>query len=264
MIRGLLSDVHGVLYVHPDALPGSVVAVRRLTEAGFPHLFITNSSLHPKSWILGSLREAGFTVASEHVLTAVEAAGDHLIERGYRRVGWLCAASLLEDVPGVEAVFPGGRHPGPVDVVLVGDLGPGFTYEVLNQAFRWLHEGARLVAVARNRYYQTGKGLVLDSGPFVRLLEYAGETEAWVVGKPSPAFFQAALRRLGFSPEDVVMVGDDLEADVLPAMELGLHGVLVRTGKFREHRYKAGEHRPDRLVANLAEAVEWILSRGRG
>jgi HAD superfamily hydrolase (TIGR01458 family) len=248
-----------VLYVYPHALPGSVAAVERLTQAGFPHLFLTNSSLHPKSWILGSLREAGFDVASEHVLTAVEAAGDHLLARGYRRVGWLCAPSLIEDVPGVEAISPGGGHPGPVDVILVGDLGSGFTYEVLNQAFRWLHDGAALVAVARNRYYQTAEGLVLDSGPFVRLLEYAGETEAWVAGKPSSEFFRAALHRLGFPPEDTVMVGDDLEADVLPAMELGIHGVLVRTGKFREHRYEAGDLRPDRLVANLAEAVEWVL-----
>jgi HAD superfamily hydrolase (TIGR01458 family) len=259
VVRGLLSDIHGVLYVYPDPVPGSVEAVRRLRDSGLPHLFITNSSLHPKSWILKSLEDAGFGIAPEHVLTAVEAAGDHLRREGLRRVGWLCVPELVEDLPDVEVVSPHGPENGRVDAVLVGDLGPGFTYDVLNRAFRWLHEGAELVAVARNRTYQTQAGLVLDSGPFVALLEEAAEVEARVTGKPSETFFRAALRRLQLEAGQVAMVGDDLEADVLPAMALGMEGILVRTGKFREHRYRSGEQRADRLAGDFAEVVAQLL-----
>ena len=259
MIEGLLSDVHGVLYVYPRAIPGSVAAVARLRASGWPHVFLTNSSQHPKSWILQSLTEAGFEIAPEHVLTAVEAAGEHLRQAGHERIGWLCVPELTEDLGDLEAVSPHRPGPSPVDAVLVGDMGSGFTYEVLNQAFRWLHDGAKLIAIARNRAYQTQEGLVLDSGPFVTLLEEAAEVRAEVAGKPSPAFFRTALAHLGVPSSKVAMVGDDLEADVLPAMKLGMQGILVRTGKFRESRYAAGNERANLLAADFAEAVNDLL-----
>ena len=257
MIEGLLSDVHGVLYVYPHAIPGSVNAVLRLHASGKPHVFLTNSSQHPKSWILKSLTDAGFQIAPEHLLTAVEAAGEHLRQAGLRRVGWLCVPDLTEDLGDLEAVSP--HDPRPVDAVLVGDMGSGFTYDVLNQAFRWLHDGARLIAIARNRTYQTQDGLVLDSGPFVTLLEDAAEVRAEVAGKPSATFFRTALAHLGISSSKVAMVGDDLEADVLPAMALGMQGILVRTGKFRESRYRASGREADLLASDFAEVVDDLL-----
>ena len=260
MIEGLLSDVHGVLYVYPRAIPGSVDAVNRLGKAGFPHLFLTNSSQHPKSWILQSLDEAGFKIDPAHVLTAVEAAGEYLRAGGLRRIGWLCVPDLTEDLGDLEVVSPLGAGKDRVDAVLVGDMGTGFTYEVLNQAFRWLHDGARLIAIARNRAYESQEGLVLDSGPFVTLLEEAAEVEAFVAGKPSESFFRTALGHLGLSPSSVAMVGDDLEADVLPAMKLGMEGILVRTGKFREHRYRVASAEADRLADDLAEVVTSLLA----
>lgn len=259
MIRGLLSDVHGVLYVYPRAIPGSVDAVNRLVRAGFPHLFLTNSSQHPKSWILRSLAEAGFDIAPRNVLTAVEAAGEYLSGAGLRRIGWLCVPELIEDLGDLDVVSPLGPGKERVDAVLVGDMGAGFTYEVLNQAFRWLHEGARLIAIARNRAYESQDGLVLDSGPFVSLLEEAAEVEAVVAGKPSETFFRTALSHLQLPPASVAMVGDDLEADVLPAMKLGMEGILVRTGKFREERYRLAGPRADRLAGDLAEVVGSLL-----
>ncbi len=259
MIRGLMSDVHGVLYTHPRALPGSVEAVRRLVEAGFPHVFLTNSTQFPRSWILRTLREMGFALEDRELLTAAQAAGGVLAERGWRRIGWLAVPELAEDLPEAVPVLPESDDAGPVDAVLVGDIGDRFTYRSLNRAFRWLQEGAALIGLARNRYYQTQAGLTLDSGPFLKLLEEAAESEALVVGKPSPAFFRAGLRRLGVPAGEAAMVGDDLAADVHPAMDLGLTGIQVRTGKFRPGSYRAAARRADLLVDDLAAAVDWLL-----
>jgi FMN phosphatase YigB (HAD superfamily) len=60
-------------------------------------------------------------------------------------------------------------------------------------------------------------GLTLDAGPFVAALEYASGKTALVVGKPEPAFFEAALRDLGREAHEVAMVGDDAESDVAGA-----------------------------------------------
>ncbi|HEX2703179.1 MAG TPA: HAD-IA family hydrolase, partial [Solirubrobacteraceae bacterium] len=62
------------------------------------------------------------------------------------------------------------------------------------------------------------------------LLEYAVGRTAIVTGKPSPAFFEAALGELGVEAAAAAMIGDDIEADVVGALDAGIDGVLVRTG----------------------------------
>ena len=78
------------------------------------------------------------------------------------------------------------------------------------------------------------RGLSLDAGPFVAAIEYATGREAPVVGKPAQAFFELVLGDLGVEPSEAAMVGDDVETDVGGAIDAGLAGVLVRTGKYRE------------------------------
>jgi len=95
----------------------------------------------------------------------------------------------------------------------------------------------------------------LDAGPFVVALEYAMGREATVIGKPSPAFFDAALAELGVEAADTAMVGDDVEADVGGALDAGLDAVLVRTGKFRDEAVRASGIRPTIVIDTIVDLV---------
>jgi ribonucleotide monophosphatase NagD (HAD superfamily) len=91
-------------------------------------------------------------------------------------------------------------------------------------------------------------------------LECASGTSATVLGKPSEAFFKGAVESLGCSASEVVMVGDDALADVEGALLAGLQGILVQTGKYRSGD-EAQIKRPGAVVlADVAEAIEWILA----
>jgi ribonucleotide monophosphatase NagD (HAD superfamily) len=79
--------------------------------------------------------------------------------------------------------------------------------------------------------------------------------EATVTGKPSPAFFATALAELGVDPADTAMVGDDVEADVGGALDAGLDGVLVRTGKFRDDAVRASAVRPTLVTDSIADLM---------
>jgi ribonucleotide monophosphatase NagD (HAD superfamily) len=75
-----------------------------------------------------------------------------------------------------------------------------------------------------------------------------------VAGKPSPAFFEAAVRSLGLvADRSVAMVGDDLWSDVQGAQRAGLQGWLVRTGKFREEALRGSGIAPDRILTSVTE-----------
>ena len=57
-------------------------------------------------------------------------------------------------------------------------------------------------------------------------------------------------------PDLVVMVGDDLDNDVLAAQVVGMRGMLVRTGKFRQERLD--RHARDQYAMQPAFVVDSV------
>ena len=133
------------------------------------------------------------------------------------------------------AAPPGTRPAGTPDAVLVGDLGERWTYALLQEAFEYLMAGAGLIALSRDRYWLEAAGSRSMPGRSWLGWSLRSGRSAVVAGKPSPAFYAAALRSMGLdTPGSVAMVGDDLWSDVQGAQRAGLQGWLVRTGKYRE------------------------------
>ena len=118
--------------------------------------------------------------------------------------------------------------------------------------------GARLIALHKNRYCRREDGIGLDVGPFVAALEYAANTQAVVVGKPSPDFFQLALDDMGATAADTMMVGDDIDADIGGAQGAGLKAVQVRTGKYTESDLEHPTVRPDFHIDSIATLPDLI------
>jgi HAD superfamily hydrolase (TIGR01458 family) len=139
------------------------------------------------------------------------------------------------------------------DFVIVGDIGEDWSYERLNQIFNLLIGGAELIAIHKNRFWQTERGLQLDIGAFVSGLEYASQKQATIIGKPSPDFFKAALSELALPPEQVAIVGDDIDADIGGGQHLGLTGILVKTGKYRQDYVDNSPVVPGLIIPSVAE-----------
>jgi HAD superfamily hydrolase (TIGR01458 family) len=249
-IGAALIDIDGVLTVSWRSVEGSVAALGRLREAGLPLALVTNTTSRTRASIAAALAGAGFAVSAADILTAPVIAAAHLRERypGARCL-LLNSGDIGEDLAGVRLARAGDPA---VDVVLVGGAGPEFSYQALNAAFGHLQSGAALVAMHRGLYWRTGEGLQLDSGAFVAGLEQASGTTAEVVGKPAPAFFAAALARLGAGAVGTLMVGDDIENDVLAAQRQGLTGVLVKTGKYLPRAHRAASGTPDYVLDSFA------------
>jgi HAD superfamily hydrolase (TIGR01458 family) len=259
-MAAILLDIDGVLHVSGEAIAGAGEAVRTLRADGHRLRFLTNNTTRARERLAEELRAAGIGVDAAEVSTTAVAAAELLAGR---RVLALTMAAVRDDlVSRVELVDDGA------DVVLVGgadesdESGRVFSYENLNGAFAELESGASLVCLHRNRWWQTSRGPLLDSGAFVAGLEYAAGVEARLVGKPSRAYFEGALAELGVAPAEAVMVGDDVEADVGGAKAAGLRAILVRTGKFRERTLAAAEPKPDAVLDSIADVPGFLRERG--
>jgi HAD superfamily hydrolase (TIGR01458 family) len=248
-VEALLLDLSGVIYVQDEAVPGAAEALAEFRERGIPLRLVTNTTMRPRSSILERL---GIEADPSELLTPATLAARRCSEAGFDSVSLVVLDELREDLEGI----PEGD--GSVDAVIVGDLGDLWDYDVLNRAFRQVMDGAELIALQRNRYWETADGLSLDAGPFVAALEYATGREADVVGKPAPSFFELALSDLGTSADRAAMVGDDVEADIGGAMDAGLAGILVRTGKYREEQVRECGIEPTATVDSIADVPSLI------
>ncbi len=248
--KGILLDLSGVLYVGDRALPGAVSALKRLLASRIPLLCVTNTTRSTSVQILEKLAAMDLRIDPAQLFTAPMAAHDY-VQAGSLHPYLLIHPALQNEFSDVD-----GGHSG--DAVLIGDAGDGFTYVNLNRAFRLLLEGAPLIAMGHNRYFQEPDGLSLDAGPFIAALEYASGKQAIVTGKPSREFFTAALSRLGCAAQDAIMVGDDIEADVLGAINAGLRGVLVQTGKYRPGDEAQLPPGSGHLVDDFSRFVNWL------
>src|SRR3990172_5518547 len=184
---------------------------------------------------------AGLDTPIERIVSAASAPAAHVARRHPGGRIFLISTTDaraefagLDLMTGEEADQPEAR----AAAVVIGYASDELTFATLDRAFRLLRAGAGFVAMHKNRWWLTKRGVTLDSGGLVVGLEYATERRAAVVGKPTKAFFLEAVRELaaetgppGLHTADVAMIGDDLWHDVLGAQRAGLRGVFVRSGK---------------------------------
>lgn len=246
-IKGILFDLDGVLYVGSRLIDGAIEAVGRVRAAGLACRFVTNTSTLSLAALQAKINGFGFSVTADEIISAPQAALLYL----QRQPNATCRLLLANDVKKDLAELP--QSDFGADFIVVGDIGAAWSYPLMNDVFNSLMNGAKLIAIHKNRFWQTESGLQLDIGGFIEALEYASGVKAMIVGKPSRDFFQIALDDLGLSAAQVAIVGDDIDSDVGGGQSAGLRGVLVRTGKFRARYADASAVKPDLIIDAIGD-----------
>jgi HAD superfamily hydrolase (TIGR01458 family) len=246
-IKAVLFDIDGVLYVGDAVIPGAIEAVQQVKAQGLPVRFITNTTTQSHAQLAQKLNKLGFNVPAEEILSAPQAAVIAMKRMRNPR----CLLVVDDRVRGDFAEFTADESFP--DVVVVGDIGDKWSYALLNKIFTLVRKGAHLIALHKNRFWQTEQGLQMDIGAFVTGIEYATGKRATIMGKPSPAFFNVALHELGVPAHQVAIIGDDIDSDIGGGQEAGIKGILVETGKYREDYARESAIKPDFLIESVAD-----------
>jgi HAD superfamily hydrolase (TIGR01450 family) len=270
-VRGLVLDADGVLVLQAKALPGSVEAVRALDERGIPFRVVTNFSQLHRDTLAGWFEKGGMKLASDRIITAASATAAYAAAaHANRPLFVIAAADARREFAGQQLLSADDADGLPADTVaavVIGDGGDDLSYRNLDIAFRLVQGGAELLAMHRNPWWLTQRGITLDAGAYVVGLEYASGRQARTLGKPSPDVFRQAVDGLRADlgqrlPRSAfAMVGDDPTADVAAAQRVGLRGILVLSGKTSAAdvaRVAASRRRgrgPDAVAPTLAEVV---------
>lgn len=244
-IKGILFDLDGVLYVGSNAIEGAVEAVQKIRAGGMPCRFVTNTSTLSLASLQHKINALGFSISADEIISAPQATILYL-NRQHEPV---CRLLLADDVKNDFKDFR--QSDTEANYIVVGDIGNAWSYPLLNEVFNCLMQGAKLLAIHKNRFWQTEHGLQMDIGGFIDALEYASGSKAMIIGKPSADFFKIALADMGLKPEEAAIIGDDIDVDIGGGQRAGLKGVLVKTGKYRQSYAESSLITPDLIIDSV-------------
>lgn len=244
----VLIDIDGVLKLGGKSLPGLHEFLNFLDKEKFPVCIITNTTLTTAEDQKKFFEEDNIKLKFP-ILTASDTTYLY-VKQNYKKAAVYCIGN-------VKKIFEDIIDENNPDVVVIGDMLKKWNYDLLTEIFRKVRAGADLVAMQKNRYWNTPEdGYLLDVGPFVAAIEYATEKEAIVIGKPSKIYFDTALQMVGSSiDKPFIMIGDDVETDIGAAQNYGGTGILMYTGKTKYPLPIEYHVKPNYEAKNLKDVI---------
>jgi HAD superfamily hydrolase (TIGR01458 family) len=246
-IKGFLIDLDGVLYTGNRAIDGAQEAIDLLKEKEIRFRCVSNTTRACRKTIAERLTRLGFDIPESSLFTPPLAAIAYMNDSGKHRCMLVTTGDVHKDFEHICDLNGGAA----TDYVVIGDAGDAMTYRRLNTAFCAVNAGAEIIALEKDRFWMSPDGLMLSAGPFVAALEFATGKTATVVGKPSTAFFEMALKDMEVHPDQAVMIGDDILTDIAGARSIGMRAALVRTGKFNEESLRSATIKPDWVIDSI-------------
>lgn len=244
-------DVQGTLIEDHTKQPirGAIEFIDHLNQSATPYMVITNSTKYPSIEFLGYLNSIGLNIPQSHYLDPLMVLEEYIAkEESIAAYGTKAFISVLSSMGYIL------NYDSP-DVVLIA-IKEDFSPDEYAQMIEFLLSGSRLIGMHETSLYAKNHKRYPGVGAILKMLEFATQASYSVVGKPSTPFFQAALKGLNqqgttYQFKDITIISDDVTGDILPAQKMGMKGVFVLSGKYRDE---------EEIVPNLKEKPHAIYS----
>lgn len=257
--KAFLFDLDGCLRYGLEPAPGAMLLLQTLRRRGKSIMVLTNTSAKGAEGLAEELRGIGLEVPPTEIQTTFDAAGEYIRYRfGPTKVLCIGTPALQERLrrEGHE-VLPLKRCREAKAVVVGRDL--EFNFDRLVAASKALDEGAAFIALNMDvRLPVEGGDYTAAAGPLIAAIATLAYKEPEILGKPSAAFFDLAMRRLGVGPQETVMIGDNVETDVKGAKAAGLFSILITESNVKPD---ADRSQADLVVHNLTELLQYFDHR---
>lgn len=255
--KGLLVDIDGTIYFKGQLIDGAVAFLQELKQMGVVIRYLTNTTGLSPMEIVARLNNYGLSVEYDELFNPIKVAQAY-----FEKHDALSYYVMAEDK--IKAEFQGGQwDENAPDCVVLGDLAAVCDYDEINRVFNFISNGSRLMTTSYSPYYYASTGEKrIDTGAFARMFEASLQVKAEIIGKPSRLFYQMAIESTALATEECIMIGDDVDKDILGAKQCGLYSVLVQTGKYDEDYVQASGIVPDGIISSLPMGKKYFPAAG--
>jgi len=241
--KGVILDIEGVIVKGietPTPYKDALELLKYLYDHGFKIVFLTNLARISTTRVARKLndvleREVGIKIRRDMIVNPTIAAVEgylYNVKKKPINIFLISEGGHLEDIifyDWINVVY--GEE---ADFVLLG-ADRTLNYLKLNTAFRLLRKGKKLLVLGGDLFSEGvffgDKGEYIMEGAIAKALEVAAGVKGIITGKPSHLAFNVALKKLNVKPIDALMIGDNLENDIIGAARIGIEGLHINRNK---------------------------------
>jgi len=230
-------------------IPGADAFLDRLRRAASRFLVLTNNPIYTPGDLRHRLATIGLEVDEGQVFTSAMATARFLAsQRPEERTAFVIGESGLTEALHASGFVLTDHDPA---YVVLGET-HSYNFEMITKASRFVAKGAHFIATNPDASSPSEHGIEPACGALAALVAKATGREPFFVGKPNPLMMRTALNYLGVHSEDTVMVGDNMQTDIIGGVQAGLETILVRSGVTKDgwERYS---YQPTRVVDSVAD-----------
>ncbi|MBP1996635.1 HAD-IIA family hydrolase [Paenibacillus eucommiae] len=250
-IDGFVIDLDGTVYKGRQVIEGAADTINRLKRLGKRLVFLSNRGNISRKMCHARLTEMGLNVQEDEILLTSTVSANYLKKHYEKSQVWVLGEQGLKDELAVAGVMLADK-PESADWLLI-TLHESLTYRELNDAFRAVRHGARIMATNADKTFPGDNGDCIDvAGMIGAITASTGREVDVVIGKPSKLMADAALEVLGLPPERCMVIGDSMESDIQLGKNAGMRTALVLTGSIKRADVEASSVKPDWVWDSIA------------
>ncbi len=241
----------GVLMRGAAPIPGAADFIERLVEIGANFLLLTNNSMFTPRDLRLRLERSGLKVPTESIYTSAMATASFLQSQDPDGTAYAVGESGL-----TTALHEVGYTLTDTDpkYVVLGET-RSYSSQHIVRATRLVAAGARFVATNPDVVDPGEAGIEPATGAVAALISTTTGVKPYFVGKPNPLMMRSALNEIGAHSEDSVIIGDNMDTDIIMGLESGLETILVLSGVTRKEDIRKYSYGPSRILESVAELI---------
>ena len=240
-------DLDSTVWFWTRLIPGARKVIYRLEDLGKKILFVTNNTIESRRGIAKRLKMFRIKTNYHDVINAGIVIGHYIKEKK----GTALVLNKGTEIDIRDAGVKVKKKP-PVDYVVVTEDWD-FDYKQLSLATDGVEKGGKLLTSIMGRHWRIGDKLIPGVGCWVKAVEFAANTSAICLGKPSDYMRKIVSKRLE-NPRKTVFIGDEINVDIEFAKRMGCMAVFVKTGL----EEKVGGLKPDLVLDSIKYFLPYL------
>jgi NagD protein len=250
--KGFICDMDGVIYHGNRLLPGVKKFVEWLKIENKNFVFLTNASERTPKELQEKLSRLGIEVDHSHFYTSALATASFLASQHPKGSAYIIGEAGL-----INALYNVGYTMNNVnpDYVVVGES-KSYSFDRIEQAVNLVLKGAKLIGTNPDVTGPTEDGISPATKALIAPIEMATGHNAYFIGKPNPLMMRIALKKIGMTREETIIIGDRMDTDIVAGIESEIDTALVLSGISDLKAMKSFAYRPRFVLNGISDLID--------
>lgn len=225
MIKCAFLDLDGTIYYGEKIIDGANDVVNKFRDNKIDVFFLTNNSTKTRREIFSKLSKIGVDCKLEEIITSGYIASLYAKKQKMNNI-YIFGSDGLKNEFAEQGLIMDGTDKAHN---LVIGYNPKFTYEQVSVAMRVAFNAQHIIACNKERFFPGENAVIMPGcGAMVAPIEWCANREVdYVIGKPNTLMLEILCEEKGFSPEEVIMIGDTYDSDIVMANKFGCKSIYI-------------------------------------